>query len=165
MSSKHSATWAVAGIGLSLLFAPAVRGQDTEHGFVRITPDQVQWRDLPGYAGMQGAVLDGDPRRPGVYVIRVKFPPGVMTRPHFHPEDRYVLVISGTWWVGAGDSFEPEKTVPLTAGSFLKQPAGSHHFDGAKDEEVVLQIVGVGPSGTTFIRPQDGPIGSSGAGH
>jgi quercetin dioxygenase-like cupin family protein len=124
-------------------------------------PDEVQWRDLPGYSGMQGAVLDGDPRKPGVYVLRVRIPPGLMTRPHFHAEDRHITVISGTWWLGAGDTFDPAKAVAVKAGSYVKQPAGTHHFDGAKDEEVVLQIIGVGPGSTTFIRPADGPVGSS----
>jgi len=145
----------------SLLLAPAARGEDGEAGFVRLTPAEVPWRALPGFHGMQGAVLSGDPTKPGMYVIRVKFPPWLMTRPHFHPEDRHVLVISGTWWAGAGDTFDPDKTVPLPAGSYMKQPAGSHHFDGAKGEEVVIQIVGYGPSGTSFVRPQDGPTGSA----
>jgi hypothetical protein len=35
------------------------------------------------------------------------------------------------------------------------------HLDGAKDEEVVLQIAGVGPSGTHFINRDLGATGSS----
>jgi len=41
----------------------------------------------------------GHRRRPfeaGIYVIRVKFPPGLMTRPHFHAEDRHATVLAGT---------------------------------------------------------------------
>jgi hypothetical protein len=81
-----------------------------------------------------------------------------MTRPHFHPEDRHVVVLSGIWWAGTGETFDPARTVPVVAGSYLKQPGGAYHFDGAKDEEVVLQIIGKGPSGTTFAHPGDGPI-------
>jgi quercetin dioxygenase-like cupin family protein len=155
--SRWGALVAVA-FAASAPLAQSVHGED---GVVRVAPDEVQWRDLPGYSGMQGAVLDGDPRKPGVYVLRVKIPPGLMTRPHFHAEDRHITVISGTWWVGTGDSFDPAKAVAVKAGSYVKQPAGTHHFDGAKDEEVVLQIIGVGPGGTTFVRPADGPVRSS----
>lgn len=143
------------GLAVSTVLAQFVYGED---GVVRVTPDEVQWRDLPGYSGMQGAVLDGDPRKPGVYVLRVKIPPGLMTRPHFHAEDRYITVIAGTWWIGAGDTFDPAKAVAVKAGSYVKQPAGTHHFDGAKDEEVVVQISGIGPGTATAVdelgRPQ-----------
>ena len=106
-------------------------------------------------------MLVGDPSKPGLYVVRVNFPPGIMTRPHFHPEDRYAVVLKGTWWTGTGDEFNPDATVPLKAGSFMKHPAGAHHYDGSKDEEVILQLTGYGPSGTTMIRPEDGHTGPS----
>ena len=155
--NRWAALFAVA-LSMSAWLPQSACGED---GVLRIAPDQVQWHDLPGYSGMQGAVLSGDPRKSGVYVLRVRIPPGLMTRPHFHAEDRHITVISGTWWLGAGDTFDPAKTEPVKAGSYVKQPAGTHHFDGAKDEEVVLQIMGVGPGGTTFVRPGDGPVGSS----
>jgi hypothetical protein len=31
------------------------------------------------------------------------------------------------------------------------------HFDGAKDEEVIVQISGIGPSATNFVNPADDP--------
>ena len=146
--------------GAVLLGTPAFGEKDAE-GFVRIAPEDVQWRELPGYNGVKFAVIEGDPSKPGVYVVRVKFPPGIMSRPHFHPEDRYAVVLKGTWYTGTGDTFDPDKTVGLTPGSFMKHPAGAHHFDGAKDEEVILQLIGVGPSGTIMLRPEDGHTGPS----
>lgn len=130
-------------------------------GFVRVTPDQVVWKDMPGFEGVKFAVIEGDPTKQGIYVIRVKFSPGRMTRPHWHPEDRHAVVISGTWYTGEGDTFDPAKTVGLKPGSYMKHPANGHHFDGAKDEEVVVQIVGYGPSGTTLVHPEQGHTGSS----
>ena len=147
-------------VGAVLLGTPAFGEKDAE-GFVRIAPEDVQWRELPGYNGVKFAVIEGDPSKPGVYVVRVKFPPGIMSRPHFHPEDRYAVVLKGTWYTGTGDTFDPDKTVGLTPGSFMKHPAGAHHFDGAKDEEVILQLIGVGPSGTIMLRPEDGHTGPS----
>jgi quercetin dioxygenase-like cupin family protein len=154
----------VVGSGLlscALLLGTPVFGDEEPKGFVRIAPEDVQWRELPGYGGVQFAVIEGDPSKPGVYVVRVKFPPGIMSRPHFHPEDRYAVVLKGTWYTGTGDTFDPSKTVGLKAGSFMKHPGGGHHFDGAKDEEVILQLMGVGPSGTTMLHPEDGHTGPS----
>lgn len=124
-----------------------------ESGFVVVRPGQEVWQDYPGIPGIEVMVVEGDPKKPGPYVLRVRFAPGVMSMPHHHPEDRLVVVLKGTWFTGRGPSFEPWSTDPLPAGSYMKHPAGEAHYDGAKDEEVILQIVGVGPSGTIFENP------------
>jgi quercetin dioxygenase-like cupin family protein len=118
--------------------------------------DQMQWQEYPGLPGEKLVVLYGDPKKEGVYVIRAKFAPHTMSRPHWHPEARYVTVISGTWWGGTGDSFDPDRTVALKAGSFAVHTPGEVHYDGARDEEAVVQIIGVGPSGTNVV-----PVGAS----
>jgi quercetin dioxygenase-like cupin family protein len=144
------------------LLTPAGRtNAEKADGIVSVTPGEVVWTERPGFEGIKFATIAGDPSKPGIYVIRVKFSPGRMTRPHWHPEDRHVIVISGTWYMGEGDAFDPEKTVPLKPGSYARHPAKVHHYDGAKDEEVVLQIVGYGPSGTTLVHPELGDTGSS----
>ena len=139
----------------------AVLGQKATQSVVRITPEQLKWVDEPDGLGFKTAIVEGDPKKPGLYIIQVKFPPGVMSKPHFHREDRYGTVIKGTWYTGAGDEFAPDKTIPLKPGSFMKHPAGVHHFDGAKDEEVIVELVGIGPSDTTRLRPQEGLFGHS----
>ena len=73
----------------ALWAAPVTHAEKDEAGFVRVAPEEVQWKDLPGYGGLKYAVIEGDPSKEGIYVVRVKFPPGLMTRPHYHPEDRH----------------------------------------------------------------------------
>jgi quercetin dioxygenase-like cupin family protein len=95
----------------------------------------------------------GDPTKPGIYVTRVKFPPHVMDRPHWHGEDRHITVLKGTWYTGTGDTFDPDHAVPLKPGSYMLHPAKAVHWDGsAGDEEVIVEAIGYGPSSTT---PQD----------
>jgi quercetin dioxygenase-like cupin family protein len=138
-------------VGLAALLAVSVSGQRAdEKGFIRVAPEDLQWRPGTGTSPDQ-AIVAGDPSKPGLYVVRVRFKPGVMTRPHFHREDRLAVVLTGTWWTGTGSVFDPGATLPLKAGSFMKHPAGAAHFDGAKDEEVIVQIVGEGPSATTLV--------------
>ena len=132
---------------VSLLFA--------QSPVVRVKPEQLKWNPEPDGLGFQTAIVEGDPAKPGIYIVRVKFPPWVMSANHFHQEDRYAVVLKGTWYTGTGDEFAPDKTVPLKPGSHMKHPAGAHHFDGAKDEEVIVQIEGFGPSSTTRLRPQE----------
>jgi hypothetical protein len=50
------------------------------------------------------------------------------------------------------EDFDMSKTVPLKAGSYMKHPAKAVHFDGAKDEEVIVLITGIGPGTTTLVK-------------
>ena len=79
----------------------------------------------------------------------VKWLPGGMSRPHFHPNDRFITVLKGTWWVGTGTKFDPNSTVPMPAGTFVTHFGKQVHYDGAKDEEAVLLITGEGPATST----------------
>lgn len=110
-------------------------------------PPQIEWKEaLPG---AKQAVLQGDPSKPGLYIVLIKWSPHSMSRPHFHPNDRFITVVSGTWWVGTGSKFDPESTVPMPAGSFVTHFGKQIHYDGAKNEEAVLEIVGEGPATAT----------------
>jgi len=55
-------------------------------------------------------------------------------------------VLSGTWWVGTGKTYDPDSTVPMHAGSFVTHYAKGIHYDGAKDEPAIIEIVGMGPA-------------------
>ncbi len=69
-----------------------------------------------------------------------------MSHPHFHSTDRWAYVVSGTWWVSTSSHYDPATTWPLPAGSFATDLAGKVHWDGAKDETVILEVVGMGPA-------------------
>ena len=100
--------------------------------------------------GMAAVPVFGDPSKPGMYVYRNRFGPGATSRPHFHDQDRWVTVIKGTWHTAEGDVFTPSKMVPIKTGGFMFHPAGLHHYDGSQDgEEVIVQIMGMGPVKTT----------------
>lgn len=123
-------------------------------GFVRLTPEEIRWEDLPDGHGARIATIAGDPAKPGLYVQRVRFPPHVMDRPHWHPGNRYVTVLKGTWFTGTGPTFDPAKAVPLKPGSYMFHPARALHWDGSNnDEEVIVQVVGLGPLETTAADP------------
>jgi len=109
--------------------------------------------------GISQAVIWGSPAKPNeVYIVRNRFSPGTFSRPHFHPETRYITVIKGTWWVGSGPKFDPSATTPVPAGSTVVHHPNQIHWDGAKDEEAVVQIMGVGPSATTRVDESGRPL-------
>lgn len=109
------------------------------------TPDDIKWVRNPAGTN-ETAILFGDPGKPGPYVMRLRWLPGNMSRPHFHEHDRFFVVISGTWWLGTGEKFDPDSTVPVPAGTYVIHRAGRVHYDGAKDEETVIQVWGMGPA-------------------
>jgi Cupin len=120
--------------------------------FVRVVPAQIHWEDIPNGHGAQQAILLGDPGKPGMYVVRVKFPPHIMDLPHWHPMARYVTVLEGTWFSGTGDPFNFAQAVPLKPGSVMLHPAKGIHWDGSgSDETVIVQVVGEGPATTTAM--------------
>jgi len=140
-----SALAATAALGEPVTLDPAV--------IAFTPPERIAWVDNPR-AGNRSAILQGDPAKPGPYAMLVEWLPGNMSRPHFHPNDRHFLVISGTWWVGSGAKFAPEETVPMPTGSSVTHFAKGVHFDGAKGEPARILVWGEGPATSTPFGPR-----------
>src|SRR3979409_1397802 len=129
-----------ATLAIATLWLAPVRAAGPDPKVLAFTlPDKIQWTGEK--TRQQNAILYGDPTKPGLYIVLTKWMPGNMSRPHFHPNDRFITVISGTWWVGTGPKYDPASTTPIPAGSFVTHFGKQIHYDGAKDGEVLLQIV------------------------
>ncbi len=72
-------------------------------------------------------------RQARAVVVLIKWYPGFMSAPHTYVTDRLCFVISGTWWVNSGEDFEPEATVPVPAGGFVRRVAHTPHYDGVQE--------------------------------
>ena len=142
----------------SVLTVAPTYSAPSEADFLIMPTEKLVWQESD--AGAKLAVVFGDPSKPGLYVIRAYFPPGVMSSPHFHGEDRHVIVVQGTWNAGTDDSWDPKATTPLKTGTYTFHKAGAVHYDGsAGDQGAMVQIVGMGPSKTTFLFPKEGSFG------
>ena len=115
-------------------------------------PDDIAWV-VAEDGGSESAVLYGNLAEPGPYGYFIKWKAGNFSRPHSHANDRYIIVVSGTWWVGTGTAFDTDSTVPLPPGTFVVHHGGEVHYDGAKDEDAVMLIQGDGPSTSTPAAP------------
>ena len=103
------------------------------------------------------AVLEGDPlASSGDYTVRLKMPDGYRIAPHWHPKRENVTVISGTFKVGMGDSFQESSMASFPAGSFAYMDPDMHHYAMASGE-VVVQIHGVSPVQFNYVNPGDDP--------
>ena len=114
-----------------------------------VTPDEITWTST--LRGTQQALLAGNPQSAGVYVYQARFPAGFRNPPHLHPDERIVTILSGTLLVGYGERFDERKMKALPPGSMFTEPARHPHFAWAKDGEVVIQVIGHGPSDTTWL--------------
>src|ERR1700722_11683862 len=127
-------------------------------------PDQYQWKPaLPGAPAqsVETVAVFGLTDKPGPYVVLVKWHPGYMSAPHTYVTDRLCLVISGTWWVNSGENFEPQATVPVPAGGFVRRVAHTPHYDGVRKdgkEPAVIGIFGQAPIEFKLIDPSKPPV-------
>lgn len=68
-------------------------------------PQEIEYSGAPDQ--LQSAVVFGDPTKPGLYVQRFRFPPGLKVPPHWHPEEmRTVVVLSGTLYYAFGENWD-----------------------------------------------------------
>lgn len=107
--------------------------------------------------GAQMAVVQGDPSKPGVpFIVRLRLPDKYKIAPHTHPTDEHVTVISGSFKIGMGGTFDDTKMATLPAGAFATAPAQHEHYAQAQGATVV-QVNAIGPFAITYVNPNDLP--------
>src|ERR1043165_6338408 len=122
------------------------------------TPDNIKWGDAPPVLpkGAKAAILEGNPLEKGPFVLRLKAPDGYRVPPHVHSDTERVTVLSGTFYLGMGDTLDEKKGQAMPAGSYGYWPAGMKHFAWVKGE-TIIQIHGMGPWTITYLNPGDDP--------
>ena len=135
---------AAAVLSLAVLAPVRARAEIDPKSITIIPFDKLNFPGDP--TKVQIATVFGDSTKPGLYGIVIKWPPHNNSRPHSHPNDRYVTVLSGTWWINTGAKYDPDHMVPMKPGSFIIHHAGEIHYDGTKDEPAMIYIVGMGPA-------------------
>jgi quercetin dioxygenase-like cupin family protein len=111
--------------------------------------NDIKWVENPNGSNAT-YIISGEPNKEGsMYVELMKWHPHHNSMPHTHPHDRFITVLSGTWWVGTGPHYDMSTTTPMRAGSIVTHFAKQIHYDGARDEDAVIEIVGMGTAETT----------------
>jgi hypothetical protein len=142
-----------------LVFAGAVVAQDAKPSqHVIATAASLKWGDPPPVfeKGAGFTVVSGNPMEAGPYVVRLKMPAGYKIAPHWHPTDENVTVISGTFEIGMGETFDKAALKAVPAGGFVLLPAEMRHYAMAKTATIV-QVHGMGPFQLTYVNPADDP--------
>ena len=151
MRTRHWPCFVVA------LFAagapPQSLAQDVPAGAVVFTPDKAKWAPGLRVPELQTAPILGDQTKAERYLVMTRFPPNFKIQPHTHPDERHYTVISGTWYVGFGATWDDSKLIALPAGSYYSEPANAPHFVATKADGAVIHVGAMGPTGTTFMDP------------
>ncbi|HEX3423779.1 MAG TPA: cupin domain-containing protein [Sphingomicrobium sp.] len=123
-------------------------------------PPDLKWIDGPvGLpAGASFAVVSGDPTRRGMFTVQIKMPANYAVRPHWHPTDENLTLVSGKLAYGMSDQLDRANAQALSPGEKVVMKAKGHHWvftgDGA-----VIQISSMGPFVINYVDPADDPRG------
>ncbi|SFV27035.1 cupin domain-containing protein [Hyphomicrobium facile] len=155
VTSKFAAKKLARILSLLILFVTPAFGHEMPK---ELAPEDIVYKDDPAFPkGAQTAVVFGDPSKPGLFVIRAKFPPHYVVPPHIHPVFEAVTVLSGTMGSGMGETVDKASGKILPTGSILLLPADHPHYVWAGDTETVVQVVGNGPFDLIYVNPADDP--------
>jgi len=159
---RRTIAWAaiaLVSIATSLVAQEATTPAMPKASHVLVNEAGLKWGPPPAIFEQKGAtftVISGDPSQNGIFVVRLKLQPGYRIAPHWHPTDEHVTVLSGTFQVGMGDTFDRAQLKDLSAGGYVLLPAEMHHFAMAKTV-TELQVHGMGPFALTYVNPADDP--------
>jgi hypothetical protein len=128
-------------VGIVLLVASGVaavaHAQGAGESVVKL-PSDIVFKAPPKGPGPDTAVLYGNPSKPGMFVMRARFPHGYKVMPSWRPDEwRTAVVLSGTFYYGIGEQWDERKLTAYPPGRF-RAPSKHPHFAWAKDGEVVV---------------------------
>lgn len=149
----------LAGLPLALSDTPAL-AENIDPSETQVTlPGAIKWsgwiNGFPPHSG-EMATLYGGLDKPGPYVVLMKWYPGYMSAPRTYATDRLSLVLAGTWWVNSGPHFDPDNTVPVSAGGFVRRVARIPHYDGVRNganEPAIIGLFGIAPVQFELVDP------------
>ena len=126
--------------------------------YTGLTPKDIKWVDAPSIGpGAKTAVIQGDPKSSGPFVMRLKVPAKTNINVHTHPATENVTILSGTLYFAAGDKFDTKKARAFGPGGYFSIDANKPMFAYSTDKEVVLQLHGTGPWGIDYLAAKDAP--------
>ena len=134
-----------------VLSAYSLNAQD-QSGTI-VPAETIVFEPLPNAPpGVTSAVIVGDINKPGIYVLRNKWPANATLAPHTHGDKwRIYMVLEGEIRFGFGPIIEPKKAVRLTAGSVVTGPVDLPHYFITGPNGATLHVVAEGPFITTFV--------------
>jgi quercetin dioxygenase-like cupin family protein len=120
---------AAASIAMGVVIGSALTSVASEPSArpVMVSFHDLKWTALPERAGMEYAVLSGDPKA-GPYTEMRRVPAGTDNPPHAHSSEVTNVIISGVWYTGV----DATSARDFGAGSVVRMPANWVHVSGCR---------------------------------
>lgn len=156
----------ILALPLMLVVAPAAQAKKAAVSALakKTAPKELKWMDgPPGLpAGTTFAVVKGNPDKKGMFTVQIRMPANYAVRPHWHPTDENVTLISGKLAYGMSDQLDRAAAQAMNPGGTIVMKAKAHHWvftgDGAE-----VQLSAMGPFMITYVDPADDPRGAAAA--
>lgn len=137
-----------------ILFCCLAVQAETPPGAIQLHQESLRWQPGPSTMpkGVETVVLEGDPRGPGVFTLRLRVPAGTRLAPHTHPQPERVTVLEGAIGVGFGPTFDQTRLKVFRAGDYYVNPPGAPHYVSFATDSVV-QVTTTGPWKLDYLAP------------
>jgi quercetin dioxygenase-like cupin family protein len=134
------------------------QSQRKADGFISIKASEIKWADAPSVGpGAKIAVLEGNPKSPAHFTMRLPLPPNFKIPVHTHPAVERVTVLSGSLHFAIADRYEPARSREYKAGDGFIVPVGMPMFAFTGKSDSIIQISGTGPWGISYNNPAEDP--------
>lgn len=148
----------IAAVGLAVGLSGFITAPVSAEEYTAVTLPDIKWQDAPSIGpGAKTAVIDGDPKSSGPFVMRLRLPPKTTIGLHTHPATENVTVLSGTLYFAASDKLDPKVAKAFGPGSYFSIAQGKPMFAYSKNSEVIMQLHGNGPWGITYLESKAAP--------
>lgn len=142
-------------LGVLLLVSTLVVAQEAaqpaHHSLVSV--DQLQWS--PGaLPNLEMAVVSGDPKTPGAFVLRIRALRDQRIPAHWHPLDEHVTAIKDGFSVAVGENFSQQQLRPMKVGDYAMLPKETRHYAWMK-KGAEVQVHGEGPFVINWVNPAE----------
>lgn len=117
---------------------------------VRVDENELVWKKAAD--GIWIADISGDENIEGMYVRRIKLTKGIKSDRHYHHDVKVGTILSGSLYVGFMDKDGNWTEKRLGPGGVYTEPSNLPHYVWSKDEDVVVQIVGFGPTSRILVK-------------
>jgi len=142
----------IAAVSLAAGLTAVLTAPASAEDYTAVMVKDIKWQDAPSIGpGAKTAVIHGDPKSSGPFVMRIKLPPKTTIGVHTHPATENVTVLAGTLYFAAGDKLNPSAARAFGPGSYFSIDHGKPMFAYSKDAEVTIQIHGIGPWGIDYL--------------
>ncbi|MCI0350062.1 MAG: cupin domain-containing protein [Acidobacteriales bacterium] len=133
--------------------AASAQQADSAAHHTLVIADQLKW-SAGALPNLEMAVVSGDPKGTGPFVLRLRAIGDQRVPAHWHPTDEHVTAIKAGFSIGVGENFSQQQLRPMKAGDYIELAKETRHFAWMK-KGAEVQVHGQGPFVINWVNPAE----------